>query len=261
MTSPPSSSEAPERRPPPLRVAPGASAIPGDRLGPASRAGTSLIPGPGTYLRRGHLHASVLGTVRAVPLDDDGGGAADDDDGGASGRIGGKKERWIASVVGREGADPRGGLPCPRAGALVLGRVGRVIRPTHATVDVVASVPEGAGKAGGGPGSKSSEPFAIPFREPFSGTLRQNEVRPNGSLEVKIEECVRPGDLILARVHAEGERDYVLTTAEAELGVIRAVCEGSGREMRPVSWKEMQCPVSMAREGRKVAKPRQMRTA
>ena len=102
----------------------------------------------------------------------------------------------------------------------------------------------------------------MPLHEPFTGTLRQNELRPNSSLEVKIEECVRPGDVVLARVHDYGERDYVLSTVKAELGVIRAICESSGCEMRPVSWKEMRCPVSGAKEGRKVAKPRQaVRTA
>ena len=65
----------------------------------------------------------------------------------------------------------------------------------------------------------------------------------------------------MARIHANGEREYILTTAEAELGVIQAICESSGCVMQPISWKEMICPVSKVKEGRKVAKPRQIRTA
>ena len=46
------------------------------------------------------------------------------------------------------------------------------------------------------------------------------------------------------------------------MGVIQAICESSGCVMQPISWKEMICPVSKVKEGRKVAKPRQMtRTA
>ena len=42
--------------------------------------------------------------------------------------------------------------------------------------------------------------------------------------------------------------------------MIQAICESSGYViMEPVSWKEMKCPVTNVREGRKVAKPRQIR--
>ena len=100
-------------------------------------------------------------------------------------------------------------------------------------------------------------PFIIPLTEPFSGILRQQDLRPKSSLEIRIDECYHPGDVILARIHANGaERDFILTTAESELGVIQAICERSGMPMNPISWKEMQCPVSLVKEGRKVAKPR-----
>ena len=62
--------------------------------------------------------------------------------------------------------------------------------------------------------------------------------------------------MILARIHANGERDFILTTAEAELGVVQAICESSGCEMQPVSWKEMRCKATGVKEVRKVAKPR-----
>jgi len=98
-----------------------------------------------------------------------------------------------------------------------------------------------------------------PLHEPFAGTLRQGELRPNAALEVRIEECVQPGDVVLARVLADGDRDFILTIADAHLGVVRATCESSGHVMRSISWKEMECPVTGLREGRKVAKPRRIR--
>ena len=65
----------------------------------------------------------------------------------------------------------------------------------------------------------------------------------------------RPGDIALARVISLGDAmaGYLLTTAENELGVVIARSE-AGAAMVPVSWSEMQCPVSCSKEGRKVAK-------
>lgn len=120
----------------------------------------------------------------------------------------------------------------------------KVIRPTHATVDILAIV------------SDTSSTQLQPLYEAYSATLRTNELRPNSSLEVEISDCIRPSDIILAKIHALGEKDYILSTVEAELGVIKAVCESSGKEMKAVSWKEMECTVTGVREARKVAKPK-----
>lgn len=50
---------------------------------------------------------------------------------------------------------------------------------------------------------------------------------------------------------------YQLSTAENELGVVVALAAESGTHgipMVPVSWTEMQCPQTLAKEFRKVAK-------
>lgn len=50
---------------------------------------------------------------------------------------------------------------------------------------------------------------------------------------------------------------YQLSTAENELGVVVALAAESGPQgipMVPVSWTEMQCPQTLAKEFRKVAK-------
>ena len=134
---------------------------------------------------------------------------------------------------------------CPKIGDTVLGRITKVIRPSHATVDILAII------------SDTTKTHTLqPLYEPYSATLRTNELRPNSSLEVEISDCIRPSDIIIAKIHALGEKDYILTTVEAELGVIKAVCESSGKEMKAISWKEMECVETGLREARKVAKPK-----
>ena len=248
----------------PLRHKVGAMVTPGDRLGLATRNKTTLMAGNGTYIRQGHVYASMLGTLCASKHQHDGNGEVEDENG----------EKWIISVQSERSLKKNQPSSlsynnnsisiCPQVGMLVVGRITRVMRPTQAMVDIVAIVPDGNNHQHQQTGDdittkQQQSPSIIPLHEPFSGTLRQNEIRPNSSLEIRIEDCVRPGDVILARIHANGERDYILTTAEGELGVIQAICESSGCEMQPISWKEMQCPVSKVKEGRKVAKPRQIR--
>lgn len=46
---------------------------------------------------------------------------------------------------------------------------------------------------------------------------------------------------------------YQLSTAENELGVVSAYSE-AGIPLIPISWTEMQCPKTYAKEPRKVAK-------
>lgn len=49
---------------------------------------------------------------------------------------------------------------------------------------------------------------------------------------------------------------FSLTTAENELGVVVAMARGCAEQipMVPVSWNEMQCPHTLVKEPRKVAK-------
>jgi exosome complex component CSL4 len=71
---------------------------------------------------------------------------------------------------------------------------------------------------------------------------------------VEMGRCFRPGDVIRAEVLSFGDaRSLFLTTAKNELGVIYAESE-AGALMIPVSWQEMQCTRTRAREFRKVAK-------
>jgi len=69
-----------------------------------------------------------------------------------------------------------------------------------------------------------------------------------------MHECFRPGDLIKAQVISLGTaRSYFLSTAKNELGVFHATSI-AGFPLVPVSWQEMQCSGTGAKEPRKVAK-------
>lgn len=71
-----------------------------------------------------------------------------------------------------------------------------------------------------------------------------------------IGEAFRVGDIIRAVVISLGDqRDYYLSTAGNDYGVILAHSSKTGKLMAPVSWQEMRDPDTGKGEGRKVAKP------
>ncbi|XP_058972702.2 exosome complex component CSL4-like [Pocillopora verrucosa] len=94
------------------------------------------------------------------------------------------------------------------------------------------------------------------LKEPFKGTIRKEDVRATEKDKVEMYKSFRPGDIVLARVLTLHTQTYLLSTAENELGVIFAKSEG-GAAMVPISWCEMQCPKTRAKEHRKVAKVQQ----
>ncbi|CAE1277842.1 CSL4 [Acanthosepion pharaonis] len=95
------------------------------------------------------------------------------------------------------------------------------------------------------------------LREPFRGMIRKEDVRATEKDKVEMYNCFRPGDIIVAKVLSLGDaHSYILTTAENELGVVLATSD-AGYTMVPISWCEMQCPHSLMKEQRKVAKVQQ----
>lgn len=130
----------------------------------------------------------------------------------------------------------RGPLVVPRVGDDVHGRVLRVLeRAAH--VDIAAI--NGRAPVGGG----------------FAGTIRRQDVRAHAVDSVELDRCFRAGDVVRAKVLSLGDaRSFYLTTASDELGVVRATHRESGETMLPVSWTEVQCPVTGEVEDRKVAR-------
>lgn len=94
----------------------------------------------------------------------------------------------------------------------------------------------------------------IVLTRPYRAILRKEDVRSVDKDKIEMYKCYRPGDIILARVMPMTEPyTYQLSTAENELGVVIAHSE-EGVAMIPISWTQMQCPKSLCKEFRKVAK-------
>lgn len=126
----------------------------------------------------------------------------------------------------------------PEVGTVILGKITR----TNARQATIAILAIGAG----------GEHVC---RDAFPGLIRQQDIRATEIDKVKVVESFRTGDIVRAEVISLGdERSYYLSTARNELGVIIAVSE-AGNQMYPVSWKELQDPVTGTKETRKVAKP------
>ncbi|PZC80681.1 hypothetical protein B5X24_HaOG214082 [Helicoverpa armigera] len=92
---------------------------------------------------------------------------------------------------------------------------------------------------------------------PYRGILKKEDIKATEKDRVDPYKCYRPGDVILARVLPMTEIHwYHVSTAENELGVVIATAEGSpqGISMVPISWSEMQCPKTLVKEPRKVAR-------
>ncbi|WVY95829.1 exosome complex component CSL4 [Vigna radiata var. radiata] len=124
--------------------------------------------------------------------------------------------------------------PVPQPGSVVIVRVTKVMARS-ASADIMCV------------GSKC-------VREKFTGIIRQQDVRATEIDKVDMHLSFHPGDIVKALVLSLGDaRAYFLSTAKNELGVVSAESI-AGATMVPVSWTEMQCPVTGQIEQRKVAK-------
>ncbi|XP_074089320.1 exosome complex component CSL4 isoform X4 [Macrotis lagotis] len=79
---------------------------------------------------------------------------------------------------------------------------------------------------------------STPLKNSFRGTIRKEDVRATEKDKISL---------------GDAQSNYLLTTAENELGVVVAHSE-SGVQMVPISWCEMQCPRTHTKEFRKVAR-------
>jgi exosome complex component CSL4 len=200
-----------------LRYDMGAVVAPGDRLG----AARGWAPGPGTYLRQGHVYAATAGRLQLHSSSDE-------------------HSKLLSVVPRRQELASRQVLT---VGQVVLCRVVRIALQ-QAAVEIVAV--EGLGQL--------SYPHEAVIRREDVRTATPS----SGSMELK--DSFRPGDLVVARILSLGDtRRYFLATAEPQLGVIHAVSAKSGNVMAAISWKEMQCPETGVKEARKCAKPRSLR--
>lgn len=138
-------------------------------------------------------------------------------------------QRPIIEVTGHKAHGP-----VPQPGSVVIARVTKVM-PRSASADIMCVGPKSV-------------------REKFTGIIRQQDVRATEIDKVEMHLSFRPGDIVRALVLSLGDaRAYFLSTAKNELGVVSAESI-AGATMVPVSWTEMQCPLTGQIEQRKVAK-------
>lgn len=258
--------------PPVLRFKEGTIVVPGDRLGTIRQ----VCSGEGTYVRGGHIYASLVGNLTIVTRkgeqrrqqqeqqqlgDDDstikekGEYHYNDNDHfreslpSSSSSSSSHPTPLFSCMVKEadnsmmEGSSRRRKLPATsqvlHVGQLVVGKVLR-ITPQNAIVDIRAAQHVGA---------------ALSLPRPCEGAIRMEDVRKGSTEQVMLGECFRPGDIVVCRILSPGDsRRYYLSTAETELGVIRATTS-KGVPMVPISWKEMECPETGIKELRKCAKP------
>ncbi|NXW03124.1 EXOS1 protein, partial [Fregetta grallaria] len=96
---------------------------------------------------------------------------------------------------------------------------------------------------------------STPLKSTFRGTIRYERGLGSPWDGVEVYKSFRPGDIVLAKVISLGDAqsNYLLSTAENELGVVVARSE-AGVQMVPISWCEMQCPQTHTKDFRKVAR-------
>uniref|UniRef100_A0AAF5PJY4 Uncharacterized protein n=1 Tax=Wuchereria bancrofti TaxID=6293 RepID=A0AAF5PJY4_WUCBA len=88
----------------------------------------------------------------------------------------------------------------------------------------------------------------------FNGILRKEDIMPIEKEKVKLDQCIHPGDVILARVigFGDNQHSYLLSIVEDELGVVSGIGD-LGERMIPCSFGEVKSVITGIREPRKVA--------
>lgn len=237
-----------------LRFEVGAIVAPGDRLGSLR----GVLPGVGTYARGGHVFASRVGQLQLETKDTTATTATTTTTDDASALA-------VVSVLSSKAA----AATCQVLvkGQLVLCRVLRIMLQ-QVSVEIIAAAAPPLDVSG-----VATTGFKLSHHP--EATIRRDDVRQRGSSssstssdDIKLESCFRPGDWVLARIVSLGDaRRYLISTAEPELGVVRAtsssaaastVSSGRGNGgpvlMKPISWNEMECPITGRKESRKVAR-------
>lgn len=191
--------------------------VPGDTV--SAKSGTT--PGAGTHLyQSSSVHASLAGLGRIAKS------SANSPAHSAS------VLQWPSSPTSNFSAS----TPC--VGDVVFGRVTRT-SPKQAQMDIIAIGMTGSNV----------------LSEPFQALIRQQDIRATEVDKVKLSESFRVGDIVRGVVISLGdERNYYVSTATNEFGVILATSEQGRNQMVPISWREMRDMALGVNELRKVAK-------
>ena len=218
---------------PTLRYEIGTTVVPGDRIGTIRQ----VRSGNGTYVKGGHIYSSLVGKLIVTTLEIHDDEQQQQEEG----------PPFICQIVTTTSGDPAATAQVLKIGQIVIGEIVRVT-PQSAIVDV--RVAENVGVL------KVTHEGAINKEDVKAGTTTGSTSKEQGSGTL-LEDSFHPNDLVVCRIISLGDsRRYFLSTAEPNLGVIRAICQESNEPMIPISFKEMECPITGKRELRKVAKPK-----
>ncbi|KAH7571812.1 hypothetical protein JRO89_XS04G0148000 [Xanthoceras sorbifolium] len=201
---------------------------PGDVLGKA----TEVKAGNGAYVAKhnGLVYASLTGLLRTLSPPPDS-----------------PDQRPTVEVTGHKA---HGAVP--ESGSVVIARVTKVMA-RMASADIMCIGPKSVKEKF--TGIIRLDFASIKLKDPRIIYLnRQQDVRATEIDKVDMHSSFRPGDIVRALVLSLGDaRAYFLSTAKNELGVLSAESTAGGT-MIPISWTEMQCPLTGQIEQRKVAK-------
>ena len=192
----------------------------------------NIIASTGTYLKNGYIYASLAGQLEIELIKEESEKPVE----AASGNMNTSLNESQSTISKRVVRVVRPGskkVPFPEPGSIVTARVlyiksNLVKCSIHCVEDHTLKVP-------------------------YGGVIRTEDIRDYDKDKIVISRCFSPGDIILARVYAHGEKhEFLLTTAAPELGVVIATNDW-GEPMVPIGLNEMLSTRCMTRQPRKVA--------
>ena len=75
------------------------------------------------------------------------------------------------------------------------------------------------------------------LKETSKGLIRREDIKQSEIDTLIIRDCFRPGDIIYGQVISLGDtKQYYLSTAAPNLGVVLAKCQANGNIMKPLSY-------------------------
>lgn len=108
------------------------------------------------------------------------------------------------------------------------------LQMNQAIMDIIAVVK----KYDGDKYNKIDEPEFLELRAVPRGVVRREDIRLSEVDKLVVGECFHIGDIVRATVLSLGDaRQYILSTAAAEYGVLWAVNKTNNNIMTPLNWK------------------------
>ena len=238
---------------PRLRYEMNSLVVPGDRLGPMTTV-NKISPGPGTFVRRGHLYASTAGRLSMRQQQQQ----QQNEHNESVIAVVPQQQRQQQQQQQQQRQQQQPDFASRRVitvGQIVLAKVQRVSW-TQAHVSIFATETGGTLAYPAEALVRREDIVSVVPGTSTTSTSNSTTTTAESKTSWQVMEAVRPGDWIVARVLSLGDTQrYMLTLAEPQLGVWHAV-SSKGTVLQPKTWNTMVCPETGLIETRKCAKPR-----